>query len=263
LQTEMPDNMVGDRLKAMYPDGRIPENLIVSNDALRLSLLHRFSSSDKFLVIHNWLMDEDADVLVWDTINGALASFGNPNSEEATARFYGQLEQLPGSGKLVVRHDGKPSKDNQLRQGNQQIRGSNLHAEIASAVIQIKRPDRRSNRAVIDIGKLRHASVPEPIECWFDAGRMRLTSQSAPVVLLQEAGPLTREALNSSLSTRFGMDRRTADNLLSQLKSAKVLIPGMQGHERTWALACPFDKIADGDIRPPETCEVEELVECI
>jgi AAA domain len=74
LQTEMPDNMVGDRLKAMYHDGRIPENLIVSNDAVRLSLLQKFSPSDKFLVIHNWLMDEDAEVLVWDTINGALAS---------------------------------------------------------------------------------------------------------------------------------------------------------------------------------------------
>jgi hypothetical protein len=179
------------------------------------------------------------------------------------ARFYNQLEQLPVGGTLVVRHDGKPSKDSQMRQGNQQIRGSNLHAEIASAVIQIKRPDRRSNQAEIDIGKLRHASAPEPMECWFDAGRMRLTSQSPPVVLLQETGLLTREELNSSLSIRFGMEQRAADNLLSQLKSAKVLIPAMQGHERTWALARPVDKIADADIRPPEICEVEELVECI
>jgi hypothetical protein len=263
LQTEMPDNMVGDRLKAMYPDGRIPQNLIVSNDALRINLLHKFLPNDKFQVIHNWLDREKADVFVWDTINSVLASFGNPNSEEATARFYNQLEQLPVAGTLVVRHDGKPSKDSQMRQGNQQIRGSNLHAEIASAVIQIKRPDRRSNEAVIDIGKLRHSSVPEPVGCWFDAGRMRLTSQSPPVVLLQEAGLLTREALNSSLSTRFGMERRSADKLLSQLKSANLIVAGTQGHERTWALARPADNIADGDIRPPVICEVEELVECI
>jgi hypothetical protein len=163
----------------------------------------------------------------------------------------------------VVRHDGKPSKDNQLRQGNQQIRGSNLHAEIASAVIQIKRPDRRSNEAVIDIGKLRHSSVPEPIECWFDAGRMRLTSQSPAVVLLQEGGLLTREALNGSLSTRFGMEGRTADNMLSQLKAANVIVAGTQGHERTWALAHPIDKIAEGDTQPPQICEVGELVECV
>ena len=263
LQTEMPENMVGDRLKAMYPDGKIPQNLIVSNDALRISLLHKFLPNDKFQVIHNWLNRERAHILVWDTINSVLASFGNPNSEEATARFYSQLEQLPVAGTLVVRHDGKPSKDSQMRQSNQQIRGSNLHAEIASAVIQIRRPDRRSNQAVIDIGKLRHAAAPEPIECWFDAGRMRLTSQSPPVVLLKETGLLTREALNSSLSTRFGMEGRSADNLLGQLKSANVILAGKQGHERTWVLARPADKIADADMRPREICEVGELVGCV
>jgi hypothetical protein len=248
----MPDNMVGDRLKTMYPDGKIPRNLIVSNDALRLSLLQKFLPHEKFQAIHKWLMEEEARVLVWDTINGALASFGNPNSEEATARFYADLERLPGSGKLVVRHDGKPSKDSQMRKSNQQIRGSNLHAEIASAVNKNTRPDRRTNQAVIDIGKLRHDVAPEPIECWFDAGKMRLTSQSPPLALLkEEGGPLTREALHAALGSRFGIDGRSADSLVKRLGSAEMLLPGMRGHERTWALPQTADKIAQGDIYPP------------
>jgi hypothetical protein len=264
LQTEMPDNMVGERLKAMYPEGEIPQNLIVSNYAVKIGLLQKFMPADKFQLIHNWLKHEKARVLVWDTINSVLASFGNPNSEEATARFYSHLEQLPVDGILVVRHDGKPSKDTQLRQSNQQIRGSNLHAEIASAVIQLQRPDRRSNRAVMEIGKLRHDCVPEPIECWFDAGKMRLTVQSPPVAVLQEeAEPLTREELNSALARRFGIEGRVADDLMSQLKSTAVLIPGKRGHERTWALARPADKIAEDDIHPPEICEVVEVVECV
>src|SRR5580692_11902535 len=47
LQTEMPDNMVGDRLKAMYPDGRIPRNLIVSNEGLKTAIRLKFSASEK------------------------------------------------------------------------------------------------------------------------------------------------------------------------------------------------------------------------
>jgi hypothetical protein len=235
LQTEMPENMVGDRLRAMYPDKRIPLNLIVSTDALKISIRQRFTARDKFLVIHNWLMDENIDVLVWDSINSVLASCGNPNSEEAASQFYNLLESLPHKGALVVRHDGKPSKDTSLRESNQKVRGSNLHAEIASAVIGLERRDKRTQKVSLTIGKLRHDSASDPVECWFDAGAMRLTLLPPPVVLL-EAGPMTREALNEQLSKRFGLRSRAADDLIDGLQAGGLLIAGMQGHERTWAL---------------------------
>jgi hypothetical protein len=278
LQTEMPDNMVGDRLKAMYPDRRIPRNLIVSNEGLTTRIRQCFSAPDKFQVIHNWLIAEDIGVLVWDTINSVLAAYGNPNSEEAAAQFYNQLQLLPLKGALVVRHDSKPSKDTELRRSNQKIRGSNLHAEIASTIISLERPDKRSNKVVFDIGKLRHDAVPEPMECWFDAGSMRLTLLP-PAVALLEGDPMTREALNHDLLIRFGLKERTADELTRHLEEDGFLLRENRGHERVWALNPatvakpdtpaaiwlplvnfqPTDKIAEPSIHPQEICDLAEV----
>jgi hypothetical protein len=278
LQTEMPDNMVGDRLKAMYPDGRIPRNLIVSNEGLKTAIRLKFSASEKCQIVHNWLTQERIQVLVWDTINSMLSACGNPNTEEATAQFYDRLQNLPLEGALVVRHDGKPSKDSAGREGNQKVRGSNLHAEIASAIIQMRRPSRRSNRAQIDIGKLRHGTTPEPIECWFDSEAMRLTLLPPPVAAL-EAGPLTREALNDELHRRFSVGVRTADELVKPLVAEEFLIPGADGHERLWTLnAAAVSKretpasvwlplvnfaydIAEPAAAPPEICELGEVTD--
>jgi hypothetical protein len=235
LQTEMPENMVGERLKAMYPDGRIPTNLIVSDEWLNAKVRQEFSASGKFQAIHNWLVRENIDVLAWDTINSVLAACGNPNSEEAAAHFYNGLRLLPHKGALVVRHDSKPSKDTGMRQDNQKVRGSNLHAEIASAIIALERSDKRSQKVSLAIGKLRHGSVPDPMECWFDAGTMRLTLLPPPVTLL-ENGPMSREALNEQLSQRFGIKSRVADDLTGSLATEGLLLPEMQGHERVWAL---------------------------
>jgi hypothetical protein len=279
LQTEMPDNMVGDRLKAMYPNGRIPRNLIVSNKGLKTAIRLKFSASEKFKVVDNWLTQEGIQVLVWDTINSMLSACGNPNTEEATAQFYDRLQNLPLEGALVVRHDGKPSKDSAGREGNQKVRGSNLHAEIASAIIQMRRPSRRSNRAQIDIGKLRHDITPEPIECWFDSEAMRLTLLPPPVAAL-EAGPLTLGALNDELLRRFGLAARTARDLIDRLGADGYLVATMQGHEKVWALdraasATPekpapawvpllkpdsADKFAEPTTDPHEICQLVDVI---
>jgi hypothetical protein len=235
FQTEMPDNVVGKRLKIMYPDGRIPSNLIVSNEALKIAIQRKYSSPDKFQVIHNWLVREEIEVLLWDTITSVLSACGNPNTEEATAQFYSRLEALPLNGALVVRHDGKPSRDSEGRHSNQKVRGSNLHAEIASVIIQLHRPDRRSNKAQLDIGKLRHDTVPEPFDCWFDAGTMRLTPLPPPVALL-EGGAMTREALNCELLERFKLKERSADDLIRQLENERFLLGETRGHKRIWSL---------------------------
>jgi hypothetical protein len=276
LQTEMPDNMVGKRLKAMYPDGRIPSNLIVSSEALKIAIQRKYSAPDKFQVIHNWLVGKDLEVLLWDTVTSVLSACGNPNTEEATAQFYSRLEALPLKGALVVRHDGKPSRDSEGRQGNQKVRGSNLHAEIASVIIQMHRPDRRSNKAQLDIGKLRHDTVPEPLDCWFDAGTMRLTLLPPPVVLL-EGGPLTREVLNRELLERFKLKERSADELIRQLEDEGFLLGETRGHERVWSLNPkavpkpespaaiwlplvdiePPEKIAEEPTHPHEICDLK------
>jgi hypothetical protein len=276
LQTEMAENQVGDRLKIMYPDGRIPTNLIVSNELISTAIRKCFNANEKMEVIHNWMLAEHIDVLVWDTINSVLSSYGNPNSEEAAADFYNRLQLLPHKGALVVRHNSKPSRDTESRQKNQQIRGSNLHAEIASTVIGLERSDKRSNKVFLEIGKLRHDTVPEPLECWFDCGTMRLTPLPPPIALL-ERGPMTRETLNHELFARFKLKERTSDDLVGQLENEGFLLGETQGHKRIWSFNAkvvakpetpaaiwlplvniePPEKIAEEATHPHEICNLK------
>lgn len=274
LQTEMADMQVGSRLSKMYSDGRIPSNLVVSDEGLMTRIRMERYAEDKFGVIHDWINREGIEVLVWDTINSILASCGNPNSEEAANQFYERLNSLPHQSSLVVRHDGKPSKDSENRANNQKIRGSNLHAEIASAIVHLSRPDKRTVAVSLEIGKLRHDSVPDPFPCWFDVGTMRLTPLPPPVVLLED-GPMSREDLNLSLLNRFGVKERTADKNLKALKREGFLKAKAHGHARVWSLnreATPDSdsphahwwpllnperpNVADCKVHPPEICEL-------
>ncbi len=276
LQTEMPDIMVGQRLKQTYPSGVIPANLIVSNDALVDEMRRKFDPSDKFQILHNWITSERIDVVIWDTINNMLSACGNPNSEEATAKFYDYLEALPHKGALVVRHDGKPSKDSELRASNQKVRGSNAHAEIASVVIHLGRPDKRSNRVVMEIGKLRHGSAPDPMDCWFDIETMRLTL-IPPVITVLERGTMSREALYPELLRRFSLKTRNADAAVNELQTQGFLLPSTRGHERLWSLNAAAEpeaetrdaewwrlvkktNIAEPSTHPHEICNVAAAV---
>jgi hypothetical protein len=275
LQTEMPDNMVGERLRPMYPQGRIPQKLVVSDDALNMTIRGAFCPDEKFQVIHNWMTAEKIDVLVWDTINNMLSSCGNPNSEEAAAFFYNRVALLPHRGAMVVRHDGKPSKDSAMREGNQRIRGSNLHAEVASVVMQMHRKDKRTNAATLEIGKLRHDVLPEPLECWFDATKMRLTFLPPPIASLEDR-PKTREELNDELLLRFKVSTRVADEMTRGLSAKGFLNASQEGHQRVWTLnraatAQPdtpeaewlslvipgLEEVAEPQPHPPEICNVE------
>jgi AAA domain-containing protein len=274
LQTEMADMQVGHRLSKMYSDGRIPSNLVVSDEGLMTRIRMERYAQEKFGVIHDWINREGIEVLVWDTINSILASCGNPNSEEAANQFYERLNSLPHQSSLVVRHDGKPSKDSENRASNQKIRGSNLHAEVASAIVHLSRPDKRKSEVSLEIGKLRHDSVPEPLPCWFDGGTMRLTPLPPPVVFL-ESGAMTRDYLYLNLFERFKIKERTADDQLKRLRKDGLLIARSEGHERVWALkreATPESdspdahwwpmlspgrtNVADCKVHLPEICEL-------
>lgn len=244
LQTEMSDLQVGKRLKQMYSDGRIPANLIVSNEWLQTQLRAKFGPDEKFKVIHRWLLDEGIDVLIWDTINSVLCSCGNPNTEEATNRFYEFLNLLPARSSLAVRHDGKPSKDSLQRAGNQKVRGSNAHVEIASAVVHLQRPDKRSCEVTLDVGKLRHGLSPAPFKCWFEQKSMRL-SPVPPIVALLEERPLSREQLNAGLLDRFGIKERTADKQVAEMGT--LISRSAAGHERMLELNRSANPDPDSD----------------
>jgi hypothetical protein len=233
FETEMDDLEMGRRLGIIYPDAGFPEQLVVSNEELQKELRKRTKINERFECLDRWIRSQQLEILVWDTINSVLAAGGDPNSERTGSAFFDIVAQLPLKGLLVVRHDVKPSRDSQLRGTNQLVRGSNRLVEEASLVVHLKRETKASHKVRLEVGKLRNAPKPEPIELWFDAGTFRL-SAIPPVPVLLESGALTRQELNSRAESRFQLKERTVDKHRAQLSDH--LLETMEGHQRVVAL---------------------------
>jgi hypothetical protein len=235
FETEMDDLEVGNRLMKMYPQGGQgfhPEHLIVSDGELIKEFRRRPTLDGKFECLEKWIRSNDIDILMWDTINSILAA-GDPNSEVGVSKFFDRLNLLPLKGSLLVRHDGKPSKDSANRHSNQRVRGSNRIVEDASVVIHLHRQDKAKNKVSLAVGKLRNAPKPQPRELWFDSGIFQLTPLN-PVAALLERRSLTRGELISEGEKRFGLKERSIDTIISELRP--LLIESRQGHKLAFSI---------------------------
>jgi hypothetical protein len=232
FETEMDDLEVGRRLAMMYPNESWPEKLVVSDEELLRKFRERHTLGEKFNCLEDWIRGQGLEMLIWDTINSTLA-VGDPNSESSVSRFFDYLGLLPVKGSLLVRHDVKPSRDSAMRASNQKVRGSNRLVEDASLVIHLARQDKASHKVRLEIGKLRNAPKPEPLELWFDAGTFRLTP-IPPVAAILEAGPLTREEVVERAVTRFGVKARSVDEQCRELQPC--LDKSQEGHRRVLTL---------------------------
>lgn len=233
FETEMDDLESGRRLSNMYPKGKFPESLVVSDSELIQEFRSRISLREKLACVDGWAKAENLDVLVWDTINSILAATGEPNSETAVSRFFDGIALLGLKGSLLVRHDSKPSRDTISRGTNQLVRGSNRLVEDASLVVYLKRQDKASHKVRLEVGKLRNAPKPEPMEVWFDATTFRLTPLP-PVAAVLEPGPLTRDEVLRQGFQRFGLKTRAMDAQREGL--GRYLDEGMDGHKRLISL---------------------------
>jgi hypothetical protein len=229
FETEMDDLETGRRLSLMYPEGNFPETLIVSDGELTREFRSRANLSGKLNCVDAWVKAQSLDVLVWDTVNGVLASTGDPNSEVAISRFFDELALLGLKGSLLVRHDSKPSREHADRASNQLVRGSNRIVEDASLVVHLKRKDKASHKVRLEVGKLRNAPKPDPMELWFDARSFRLTPLP-PVAALLERGPLSREEMQRQGYRRFGLKTRALDEQRNGMQ--QCLEESMDGHKR-------------------------------
>jgi hypothetical protein len=232
FETEMDDLEVGKRLSRMYPRRDFPEKLIVSDGELIKEFRRETTLQTKMERVGKWIRQNGIEVLVWDTINSVLAAT-DPNSEVGVSRFFDRLALLPLQAALLVRHDGKPSKDSANRSSNQLVRGSNRLVEDASLVIHLQRQDKAQNKVRWEVGKLRNAPKPEPIELWFDIKTFRLTPLH-PVAALLESGPKARGELIEQANARFGLKQRAVDAAISELRS--LLYEEREGHKRVFKL---------------------------
>ncbi len=191
------------------------------------------SLETKVSCVEEWVKAQQLDILVWDTVNSILAATGDPNSEVSVSRFLDRIALLPVKGSLLVRHDAKPSRDTEGRHSNQLVRGSNRLVEDASLVVHLKRPDKAANKVRLQVGKLRNAPKPEPLELWFDATSFRLTPLP-PVAAVLESGPLSRGEILRQGFQRFGLKTRAMDGQREVL--GRYLNEGRDGHKRIFSL---------------------------
>ena len=232
LETEMDDLESGLRLGAMYRDNKWPQTLEVSDHTLVDEFRKRLTLGERVACVDQWLREKRIEVLIWDTINSALA-VGDPNSEHSVSKFFDAIAGLPAKNLLMVRHDVKPSRDAALRSSNQLVRGSNRLVEDSSLVIHLRRKDKASNKVSMEVGKLRNGPLPDPMELWFDAGTFRLTPLP-PIIALLEKGPLSRQELLEQAQSRFNLKQRAVDEHRVELNS--FLDETRSGHQRVISL---------------------------
>jgi hypothetical protein len=233
FETEMSGEALGNRLAKMYANETPPERIYFANEA-QLKQFHRATDlQQKFALFREWLGEAKADVVVLDTANPFFRGKESPNDETTAGAFFDLLTDLPAKVKLFVRHNHKPRMDDSDGDAATKIRGSGQFADVPDLLLELRRPDKRTNEATLGVSKFRHGSKPDDLTLWLDAGTLRLISLP-PVIHLLQSGPLSRRQLLAGLDARFGIKQRKADDLVSEQRP--YVVERMGGHERVFEL---------------------------
>jgi len=240
FETEMSPAALGSRLGKMYASETPPERIYFANEA-QLKQFHRATDlQQKFSLLKDWLGEAKAEVLVLDTANPFFRGHQSPNDETTVGEFFDLVTDLPTKTKLFVRHNRKPKVDDSEGDAAAKIRGSGQFADVPDLLLELTRPDKRTNEALLSITKYRHGSKPDDLTLWLDATTLRLVSVP-PVIYLLQSGPRTRSELLAALSTRFGVKQSKADALIKAEQNRPedepiCLKESMRGHERVFEI---------------------------
>jgi hypothetical protein len=232
INTEMHPSMLGKRLAGMFASTPAPDNLcFMSTETLKL--WRRQDLKFKFETMYKWIAEHSIEVLMIDTANDFFRGEQNPNDEGSVGEFFDRLRELPVHARVLVRHDRKKKDIDAESHSNELIRGSAEWKEDPEAILYLGRSDKRTNEVRLDVGKLRYGSKPGPFELWFDATTFQLTPLP-PVIAVLEQGRRTRQEIIAECSTRFGIEERSATEMISALRN--VLREDRQGHNVTFEL---------------------------
>lgn len=233
FETEMSVAALGKRLKVMFRDRAIPGGVHFATESRLRQFKRAGDVAAKFVLLNGWVRESGADVVIIDTCNPFFRGKQSPNDETTAGGFFDLLEALPASTKLFVRHNRKPRQDDYGEDGASRIRGSGQFADVPDLLMEIRRPDKRTNQAVLAVTKFRHGTKPADLALWFDAGDLRLTSLP-PVICLLQGGPLSRTDLLTGLSQRFGIEQRTGDSIIAA--QGQLLQNYQQGRNRVFEI---------------------------
>jgi hypothetical protein len=232
IETEIHEAMLGRRLAAMFPDGNPPDNLRFLS-ANTMKAWRRLDMRSKFDFINRWIDQQRISLLVIDIATDFFRGEDNPSDERDAGGFFDEIRNMGLQGCVLVRHNRKRRDGDQDNHPNEAIRGSAEWKEDPEAIIGLSRVDKRTNKVRLEVGKLRYASKPEPLDLWFDAGTFRLTALP-PVIAVLLNEPKTRGQIVEEFRTRFDIQERLADTMINE--QILYLVPGQRGHERIWEL---------------------------
>lgn len=235
FETEMTPEALGRRLVPIYDGRPAPEGISFANEAEIRAFKRSPTLEKKFTVLDALVRNAGADVLIVDTANPFFRGKESPNDEISVGAFFDWLESSPAHTPFFSRHNRKQRQMDSLsvEEGAERIRGSGQWADVPDLLMELRRVDRRTNKAILSITKYRHGAAPADLELFFDAGRYRLVSVP-PVVCLLQPGPLTRAQLLEGLSKRFGIEQRNGDE---QIKAQQIFLKeSLSGHSKVYAL---------------------------
>lgn len=126
---------------------------------------------------------------------------------------------------------------------NELIRGSAEWKEDPELILYVKRPNKRTQELLFEVGKSRWGVKPEPMKLMFDAGTFRLTPYNPVIALLME-GEKSRQQLLIEGATRFGLKERTVDGYIKMAKNHFVE-EAQRGHQKVFRFAQERLTLAD------------------
>src|SRR5262249_31603892 len=153
------------------------EGRIAFADEARLKAFKRANNLlAKFQLLGQWVAEAATDVVTIDTCNPFFRGKHSPNDETSAGEFFDHLDARPAASKMLVRHNHKPRIDDDLADGVSKIRGSGQFADVPDLLVEIRRLDKRINKAELSVTKYRHGTKPDDLTLWFDTSEFRLCS---------------------------------------------------------------------------------------
>lgn len=232
FETEMSTSALGKRLATMFQGRSIPDRVRFASEEQLRQFKRAANLAAKFPLLKQWIAEAAADVVIIDTCNPFFRGRESPNDETTAGAFFDELEAVGAPTKFFVRHNHKPRMED-IGMGASRIRGSGQFADVPDLLLELRREDKRTNEAKLDITKFRHGTKPEELTVWFDTGSLRLIALP-PVVHLLRDGPLSRSQLLDRLQTRFGIAQRNGDDRISEVRGA--LRETQRAHEKVYEL---------------------------
>jgi hypothetical protein len=233
LETEMSVPALGNRLAKIYADQRPPAGIHFADERQLRTFRRAPDLLHKFGLLSDWVKNAEAEVVVLDTANPFFRGKESPNDETTAGAFFDLLEAVPASTKLFVRHNHKPRIDDTGGDAATKIRGSGQFGDVPDLLLELRRPDKRTNEAILSVSKYRHGTKPEDLQLWLDTKRLRLIALP-PVIYLLQSGPRSRPELLEGLRRRFGVNQRKGDELI---KAEQVYLQErMSGHTRVFEI---------------------------